>query len=165
MDSKAIIGAVQGVTAKWTKQRKAEERHAAAHRRWEAMTYRRLVSIKEVAYEEMEAAYMKASANDTLPAKARQVMYAARGTIQERTGKPLNDQRFCQELLPNFMAGHPDLTRDWKIVWDARGHLVEPHTMRSVPLGTLEVRNYLGSAREPVWSSPVASVPQLNTSG
>ena len=39
MDSKAIIGAVQGVTAKWSKQRKAEERHAAARsRRWDVMT-------------------------------------------------------------------------------------------------------------------------------
>ena len=66
MDSKAIIGAVQGVTAKWTKQRKAEERHAAAarNRRWDVMTYRRSITIKEAAYEVMEAAYLKASASD-----------------------------------------------------------------------------------------------------
>ena len=30
MDSKAILDAVEGVTAKWAKQRKAEERHASA---------------------------------------------------------------------------------------------------------------------------------------
>jgi hypothetical protein len=42
MDSKAIIGAVQGVTAKWSKQRKAEERHASAERnRRYVMTSRR----------------------------------------------------------------------------------------------------------------------------
>ena len=40
----------------------------------------------------MQAAYMKASAGNTLPAKARQVMYAARGEIQERTGKSLDDR-------------------------------------------------------------------------
>ena len=52
MDSKAIIGAVQGVTAKWTKQRKAEERHAAARaRRWEALTYSRSITIKDATYD------------------------------------------------------------------------------------------------------------------
>jgi hypothetical protein len=168
IDPQSVSGLVEAVTAKWAKQRKAEERHASARlRREAALTSRReeRVTTKQAAYDAMPSAYMKASANDTLPAKARQVMYAARGTIQERTGKPLNDQHFCQMLLPDFMAEYPELTRDWKIVWDARGHLVEPHTQRTVPLGTLEVRDYLRSAREPVWSNPVASVPQLGTSG
>ena len=36
IDSRAIIGAVEAVTAKWAKQRKAEERHASARlRRWD----------------------------------------------------------------------------------------------------------------------------------
>jgi Topoisomerase 6 subunit A/Spo11, Toprim domain len=168
IDPHSIFGLVDAVTAKWAKQRKAEERHASARLRREAALASRReerVTTKQAAYDAMPSAYMKASANDTLPAKARQVMYAARGTIQERTGKPLNDQHFCQMLLPDFMAEYPELTRDWKIVWDARGHLVEPHTQRTVPLGTLEVRDYLRSAREPVWSNPVASVPQLGTSG
>lgn len=168
IDPQRMIDLVEAVTAKWAKQRKAEERHASARlRRDAALASRRekRVTTKQAAYDAMPAAYMKASANDTLPAKARQVMYAARGAIQDRTGKPLNDQHFCQMLLPDFMAEYPDLTRDWKIVWDARGHLVEPHTERIVPLGTLEVRNYLRSAREPVWTNPVASVPPLGTSG
>ena len=125
MDSKAIIGAVQGVTAKWTKQRKAEERHAAVHaRRWEVMTYRRSITIKEAAYDVIPEAYLKASANNTLPAKARQVMYAARGKIQDRTGKQLDDRYFTQTLLPDFMAENPEDTAGWKVVFDARGHLV-----------------------------------------
>ena len=163
-----VADIVKSVTRKWEKQRKAEERHASARLRRQAALASRCeerITTKQAAYDEMPAAYLKASANNMLPAKARQVMYAARGAIQNRTGKPLNDQHFCQKLLPDFMAGHPDLTRDWKIVWDARGHLVEPHTLRSVPLGTLEVRNYLGSAGEPVWSDPVASVPELDTNG
>jgi hypothetical protein len=28
-------------------------------------------------------------------------------------------------------------------VWDARGNLIEPHTNKQVPLGTLEVRDYI----------------------
>ena len=121
MDSKAIIGAVQSVTAKWAKQRKAEERRIAARaRRWDVMTYSRSITIKDAAYDAIPAAYMKASANNRLPAKARQVMYAARGTIQDRTGKSLDDRYFTQTLLPDFMAENASLTADWRVVFDAR---------------------------------------------
>jgi hypothetical protein len=37
----------------------------------------------------MEEAYNKVSDNGRLPANARQIMYAARPYIQEKTGKPL----------------------------------------------------------------------------
>ncbi len=86
MKSDAIIGAVQGVTKKWSKQRKAEERKASREAyRYERMTCRR-ITIKDVAWDVMEEAYMKASADGRLPAHARQVMYQARPAIQERTG-------------------------------------------------------------------------------
>ena len=112
MDSKSIIDAVQGVTAKWAKQRKAEERHASAEqRRREAMTCRyRSVTLKDAAWAAIPDAYMKASANNALPAKARQVMYAARGKIQALTGKSLDDRYFTQTLLPDYIAEHPELT-------------------------------------------------------
>ena len=45
------------------------------------------------------------------------------------------------------MTGHPKLTADWDVVFDARGHLIEPHTGRRVALGTLGVRAYLGARR------------------
>src|SRR5262249_16885747 len=35
-------------------------------------------------------------------------------------------------------------TRDWDVIYDARGHLTEPHTGRQVALGTSEVRDYVG---------------------
>jgi Topoisomerase 6 subunit A/Spo11, Toprim domain len=108
---------------------------------------------------------LKASANDTLPAKARQVMYAARGTIQERTGKTLDDRYFTQTLLPDFIAENAELTANWKVVFDARGHLIEPHTGTTLPLGTIEVEKYLRSLGEPYWSSPAASMPAIRTSG
>ncbi|PWE55452.1 hypothetical protein DEM27_15470 [Metarhizobium album] len=102
------------------------------------------VSIKDAAFEIMEEAYLKASANGTLPANARQVMYAARGYILERTGNgKLNDAYFTQNLLPAFLDENPHLTADWDVVYDARGHMVEPHTDHSLPLGTLQVRQYL----------------------
>jgi hypothetical protein len=166
MDGKAIIGAVQGVTAKWTKQCKAEERHASAelNRRY-VMTKRRAITIKEAAFAEMERAYLKARAGGRLPAKARQIMYAARGSIRELTVKPLNDQYFTQTLLPDYMAKHASKTSTWRVVFDARGHLTEPHTKRSVPLDTIEVGNYLSSLNEPQWLDPAATMPAIKTSG
>ena len=49
---------------------------------------------------------MKASANDTLPANARQIMYAARPYIEQRSDRPLGsrfDQYFTQQLLPDYV--------------------------------------------------------------
>jgi hypothetical protein len=138
-----ILEAVLNVTKGWAKQRKAEERNQSARsRRLARLISSREETIKDVAWEVMEAAYMKASANDTLPAHARQIMYAARGKIQERTGKTLDDAYFTQTLLPDYIDAHPEAA-DWNVVFDARGHFAEPHTNLVVPLGTLDVRQYL----------------------
>jgi hypothetical protein len=112
-------------------------------RRRDAMTSYRRLTIKDVAYQVMEEAYMKASAGNTLPAAARQIMYAARGRIQDITGKMLDDQYFCQTLLPDYMASHPSKTSEWDVVFDARGNFIEPFDKSPVPLGTLQVRDYL----------------------
>lgn len=102
------------------------------------------VSIKDAAFTTMEDAYLRASAGGTLPANARQIMYAARPFILDQTGQDkLNDAYFTQTLLPAFMEENSQLTSDWDVVYDARGHLVEPHTGHSLPLGTLHVREYL----------------------
>jgi hypothetical protein len=144
MNAETIIGVVEGVTKKWATQRKAEERHAsAARRRPTVFRCSDRVTIREVAGRVMRQAYLKASSNGTLPAHARQIMYTARGPIQEETGELLNDQYFCQRLLPDYLREHPTETAKWDVVFDARGHFTEPHTRHVVPLGTLEVRRYL----------------------
>jgi hypothetical protein len=144
MDATQITNLVCAVTKKWAKQRKAEERESSARlRRSQAFNRSYRETIKDVAWEVMESAYMKASSSGKLPALARQIMYAARGEIQERTGEPLDDQYFIQTLLPNYMNAHPEETRDWNVVFDARGHLTEPHTEEVIPLGTLDVKKYL----------------------
>ena len=144
MDAATISALVEKTTGRWAKQRKAEERSvSAAMRRREAMTRARRITVREAAWRCMTAAYMKASANNTLPAQARQIMYAARGPIQDLTGGTLKDQYFCQTLLPDYMAEHADETADWDVVFDARGNFTEPHTGERIPLGTLQVRNYL----------------------
>ena len=37
------------------------------------------------------------------------------------------------------------MTADWDVVYDARGHLAEPHVKNELGLGTLEVRSYVAS--------------------
>jgi hypothetical protein len=68
-------------------------------------------------------------------------MYAARPEILRLTGRDkLNDKYFTQVLLPDYVALHPEQCRNWDVVFDARGTFTEPHTGRTVPLGTIEVR-------------------------
>jgi hypothetical protein len=105
----------------------------------------RKMNVKEAAYSVMAEAYQMASGNGKLPPPARMVMYAARGKILELTGhKKLNDVYFTQTLLPDYQTEHPDETASWDVTFDARGTFIEPHTGREVPLGTLDVRQYLG---------------------
>jgi hypothetical protein len=103
------------------------------------------MSIKDAAWQVMKEAYLAAGDDGQLPANARQVMYAARPKILALTGADkLGDSYFTQTLLPDYIAANPDQCADWDVVFDARGHFVEPHTGRSIPLGTLAVREYLG---------------------
>ena len=144
MKSDAIIGAVQSVTKKWAKQRKREEREASAalNRRY-AMTRCYHTTLRDAAWRVMEDAYLKASGNGTLPAHARQIMYAARPSIQQIADREIGkgfDKYFTQTLLPDYID---EKGVDWNVVFDARGHFHEPHTKEQVALGTLQVRNYL----------------------
>jgi hypothetical protein len=98
--------------------------------------------LTEAAEQVMRDCYMKASDNNRLPATARQIYYVARPLIEERTDKPLRYDYFSQTLLPNYINEHPECA-DWDVVYDDRGHFVEPHTKRVIGLGTLNVRHYL----------------------
>ena len=141
-DADIIKGMVGGVTRKWTKQRKAEERATSAASRRDTMFSSCRYTLKDAAYEIMAEAYNKVSDNGRLPAYVRQMMYAARPYIQEQTGQKLSDNYFIQTLLVGYMQEY-GLEGKWNVVFDARGHLTEPHTKTSIPLGTLDVRSYL----------------------
>jgi hypothetical protein len=145
MDATAIVNAVKDVTKKWAKQRRREEREAsAAARRRQALVASHRVTIKEVAYEVMEQSYLDASASGTLPTLPRQIFYRARPRILQATGaENLDGQYFAQKLLVPFMAENRETTAAWDIVWDDRGHFIEPHTGKVIGLGTLAVREYV----------------------
>jgi hypothetical protein len=141
----AIRGAVQSVTKDWAKQRKAEERNrnAAFNRRVRLVRSDR-TTLREAAFEIMEEAYLEASDHRALPVKPRQIMYRARPYILARTEEvSLNGQYFSQTLMIDYMEEYGCST--WDIIWDARGLLIEPHTGVEIPLGTLEVRQYVGA--------------------
>ena len=153
MDSfvKGLRADVVKATKKWADQRRREIRDAGAQsRRRDVFMRPRRITVLDAAWKIMPTAYLKASKNGTLPVQPRQIMYAARGYIQEKTGRELKPQYFIQTILPDYIDQEEV---DWDIVWDARGGLHEPHTNRSVRLGTLEVREYL-NGQESVYLPP-----------
>jgi hypothetical protein len=143
-----IIDVVETATAKWTRQKKSEERHPGNIRyRVSRMTREPRTTQKEAAWQVMEAAYMAASGGGRLPATARQIFYAARPKIMAMTDdKELAYGYFSQTLLPDYID---ERSVDWNVVYDARGHFEEPHTNRRIGCGTLEVGNYLRAVKAP----------------
>ena len=145
----AVVKVVKDVTKTWAKVRKAEERDVSRkERRRELMVRQRREKQNHVAFEIMEAAYRKVSGSKNLWANARQIMYAARDEIQERSEKSLTANYFTQTLLPDFMTANKRLTANWKVAFDDRGHFADPHTGLMIGLGTVAVREYIESLRE-----------------
>jgi hypothetical protein len=130
------------------RQKKSEERHPGNIRyRASRMTKEPRTTQKDAAWEILEGAYMAASGNGTLPASARQIFYQARPKIMAMTDdKELRYGYFSQTLLPDYIEEHGV---DWHVVYDARGHFLEPHTNRRIGCGTIEVGNYLHAMKDP----------------
>ncbi len=111
---------------------------------------RKELTITEAANLSLQKAYEKASGDGNYAANARQIMYAARPLVLELTGGKCwkNSSSFTQTILPDFIRDNPELTADWKVVFDARGTFTEPHLRGNIDkqfgLGTLEVRKYVG---------------------
>jgi hypothetical protein len=153
----AILGLTKSVAKDWTKQRKAEERNAnAATGRTTRLIRSRRMTIREAAFQVMDDAYDKASAGGTLPVNPRQIYYAARRAILLATGvDALESGYFLQTLLSEYQEEYD--CDHWDLIWDARGHFTEPHTRLVVPVGTLQVRQYVGD--RPQLGDPVEIDP------
>jgi DNA topoisomerase VI subunit B len=153
----ALKKCVTGVAGEWKKaKRQADRADRVQERDLERLRKarrQREMSIKEAATRVMEEAYMHASGNNTLPANARQIMYAARPLVLALTGGKCwkKSSYFTQHLLVDFVNANPELTAKWDVVFDARGALQEPHTGRRVPLGTVKVRSYIAG-----WSHKIS---------
>ena len=85
----SVAKAVSKVIKPWVgikKHADREQRAAAARLKEQYFRGRSSrVTIRDAAFEVMPDAYLKASGGGQYPATARQVMYAARPAIQERT--------------------------------------------------------------------------------
>ena len=137
----ALKPSLKAVTKTWTKMKlDADKQQRVSERQKEhglKAQQRQFLSVKE-------AAYRKACGRLRL-ANARQIIYAARPSVLELTGGKSwkNSSYFTQVLLPNFLESHAELTADWDVVFDDRGHFIEPHTEHRIGLGTLAVRHYI----------------------
>jgi hypothetical protein len=166
--AKAIADLIEGVTEKWAKQRKAEERDSSARLRRDDrfVYYARPISLKEAAYRVMGRACMAASAGGTLPANPRQIMYAARPEILKIADRDnLDSQYFCQTLLPDYIREYRSTCAGWDIAWDDRGHFVEPHTGKAFGFGTLNVRDYIASYASPAFEDAGFTDAAIKTHG
>ena len=167
--SDALASVVRSVGKQWkaAKQR-ADREDRVSQRDLHRMRggYSR-TTIREVAFRVMEAAYLKASGDGRYPANARQIYYAARPAIlAEADADSLDSQYFTQELLKSYLEQYRP---DWDVVYDARGHIAEPHRKgrdRQPPigLGGAEVRAYAGRfTGETVPETPILRSPRLLT--
>ena len=147
----ALREGVTAVTKTYTKIQRQRLRSESAGRRAMARFYKneRNPNTKEHAFAVMEEAYQHASGNGQHWANARQIMYVARKLILAR-GQELNerfDKYFTSTLLPEYQREHPE-SEDWRVAYDPRGTLHEPHTKRQVLLGTIAVQQYLAKAEQ-----------------
>jgi hypothetical protein len=159
-----LVSGLENVTKTWTKQRKAEERSARAMENRDIRMMRSSrTTQKEVVIDNMEEAYLKASAGGTLPANCRQIYYAIRPIVQqEADSREQLSYSYFQTLLAEYVNEHSPA---WDIVYDDRGHFREPHTGRLIGLGTLNVRGYLSRLKEAKFTSAELEAASIETYG
>jgi hypothetical protein len=141
-----IKAGMKAVGSEWKRAKKNESNRddRVTHYRMSRMRYTvHETTIKEAAFQFMREAYNKASSNGKYYANARQIMYAARPLIINAIGpgKWDNDKSpvYFQTLLKDYIE---DYDGTMKVVWDARGHLKEPHTKYEIGLGGADVMQY-----------------------
>lgn len=170
-----LKGRISIISKKWTKAQKKKRRDQKA--RFNELNKKKstkkecFMSQRDAAFKVMEKAYMKASSGNTLPANFRQVYYAARRKVLMLAGIDKLGDDYFRKLVREFQAENPELTKDWDIVFDARGNMIEPFTEKRVPLGTIAVRNYISSFDDIRISAggeitgPNISMPEVSING
>jgi len=123
-------------------EKKARDRDARqARSRWEQI--QRVadadtkITVKEAAFAVMADAFAHATGSGALPVNQRNLYYAVRRRVQAY-GVELA-QEYFRSILTEYQQEHGPLQG---LYYDARGELHEPHTGRSVRLGTREVAEY-----------------------
>jgi hypothetical protein len=97
------------------------------------------VSVKEAVFAVIEAAWALATNDGEYPISRRMFFYPVRKMIQQYTSKALDFNYFSQTLLTAWSEIHEPIKGLYS---DPRGVLYEPHTDRTVQLGTRQVEGY-----------------------
>lgn len=121
------------------KSNREEEAEERARRQREKIARSYIPSIKEAVFLVLREAADKASGGGKYLCSVRQLYYAVRPLIQQYTEAKLNYAYFTPQLVTEYEDAHGPLE---KLVYDARGHLITPHSRASIPLGTKDVENY-----------------------
>lgn len=137
-----LEAAVEKVTTAWRKAKRNKEQVGRAELESMRKATPKAPTYKAAAFDVMERAYLHASSDGKFYVDARQIMYAARPWVLEQTGGKCwkSSSYFTQTLLKDYLDRYEP---DWKVVWDARGHIAEPHTGKELGLGGLEVKRYM----------------------
>lgn len=98
-------------------------------------------TIKSVVYSIIEDVYNTIAAHG-IGAPARMIYYRCRPFILSRTGRKQVSQATFNACLDSYLDDFPDLTKDWIILRDDRGHFHEPAGV-SIGIGTLSVSQYI----------------------
>ncbi len=121
----------------YAEKKRAERERTVRTRPTPVRTYE--WSVKDAVFRVMKQAASKASANFTLPYSVRQLYYQVRPLIQEYTNKELKYAYFTPPLVTEYEEIYDPLQG---LIYEARGHLIEPHRDIEVPLGTVDVAGY-----------------------
>ena len=148
----ALIEKLELITKEWVKQKKRTRRDEQAvfnkEKVIEQSKKTKFMAQNAAIKLGAEAAYMAASDNNVLPADNRQVYYKGRDQVLKLTDKDSITQVYYSDMLREFQRENPELTQDWKILYNPRGNFVEPHDGETVPIGTAAVEDYLPSINE-----------------
>jgi len=158
-----LTAAIRSAASGWKKaKRQADKKDRVRKRDLERLrSYRPpKITIRRAAFEVMQRAYMKASANGRYYANARQIMYAARPWVLELTGGEIwkKSSYFTQTLLKDYIEMYDP---PWKVAWDSRGHLTEPHTQKNIGLGGIEVMKYTSEWTDIFFDEFPSELPEI----
>jgi hypothetical protein len=138
----AIGTMLRSATKDLFKERKRDQRAAAAGERRRRVKGDDHVTLKVACFNVMEESTAAVSGDGALRFSSHTLFYAVRARIQRYTDAELNDPYFSQDVLVAYQQEHGVIEGLYR---EPRGHLHEPHTGVSVPLGTIAVRAYVPS--------------------
>ena len=106
----------------------------------------KFLTVKDAVYRLIADTY-NAVAAAGIGAPPRMLMYRCRPEILRLTGRDEFDYSTFNSALQDFMDDHPDLTADWSILYDDRGHFIEPGGTK-FGLGTLAVDSFIAGIND-----------------